>query len=228
MRCFSESEVQGIFSWDVKIWSQALSLWVPSLEKLAGGKALAIGERDGGISLLFALLGFDVVCTDLGGATAKARELHKRFGVEKKIAYEELDVTDLTRYTAGEFDVIGFKSVLGSLGTWEKQYLAAKFITSRIRPGGTLVFAENLTGHPIHKLLRRSFVPWASKWRYLELEELKELFSEFSAVEFKSHGFLGALGRTEGQRSTLGVIDSIVAPRLNPSSHYVLFGSCVR
>ena len=156
--------VRAAIVWDVRNWSRALSFWEPNLAGSMPRSALAIGERGGGLSLWLAMRGIHVVCTDLGVSLEPAMALHRRYGVSDLVTYADLDVTSMS-YPDGSFDIIVFKSVLGALATKERQVRAMREIHRVLRPGGTLLFAENLVGSRLHTWLRSRFVPWDS-WRY--------------------------------------------------------------
>jgi len=48
-----------------------------------------------------------------------------------------------------------------------------------LKPGGWLLFAENLKGSMLHRLLRKTFVRWANYWRYLVYRKDLDLFRDF-------------------------------------------------
>lgn len=159
---------------------------------------------------MFALIGFQVQCTDLTDPKESAGPLHQRYGVENRIVYRALDALELDEEEA--YDVICFKSVLGGVGHHDNYKAQQKMIENihrALKPGGYLLFAENTTASPLHRFLRRRFSSWASYWRYVTLDEVDELCRPFSQVWRKSFGFLGTLGRSEGQRIFLGSIDRL-------------------
>jgi hypothetical protein len=97
-----------------------------------------------------------------------------------------------------------------------------------LRPGGTLLFAENLAGSALHRFLRQRFVRWSETWRYVELEEIPRLFAEFCYLEIMCRGFFAALGRTESQRSALHLLDVVAMPLVRNASRYVAVGSATK
>ena len=107
--------LHDILGWDILNWSELIRHWQPVLQQLPkNSKVLAIGERTGGMSLWLALLGFHVTCSDILDISAEAGALHKKYGVQDRITYLQLDVVNEENYT-GEFDIIIAKSVIGGL-----------------------------------------------------------------------------------------------------------------
>jgi SAM-dependent methyltransferase len=218
---------KDVFQWDVATWSRALPLWLRWWPDRALSNALAIGEREGGLSLWLASRGSQVLCTDIGPLPPGARALHERYGVIASIEYGIQDVTAITLPDAS-VDVVVFKSVIGALGTRERQAVALREIHRVLRPGGVLLFAENLSGTWLHAALRRRFVRWEHYWRYLRWPDDRELFALFDRTEFRTTGLLHNLGRSEGQRSMLAVIDRALCALVPTSWRTVLYGACAK
>jgi len=62
-------------------------------------------------------------------------------------------------------------------------------------------------------------------WSYTTLEELREFTAAFAEVKLATAGFLGALGRTEGQRSLLGRLDKAFIEKMVPQKwRYIAIG----
>jgi SAM-dependent methyltransferase len=219
--------IRDVIEWDVRNWSRALSFWQRYLTGDAPRIALAIGERGGGLSLWLASQGIRVVCTDFGVSLEPAKDLHRRHDVSPLVTYADLDVTSID-YPDASFDIVVFKSVLGALRTKERQVQAMNEIRRVLRPGGTLLFAENLVGSRLHAWLRSRFVPWDANWRYLDLQGDRDLFDGFGAVEFRTWGVLGLFGRSETQRDLIGLIDDRLSPLVPAGWRYIVFGACVR
>lgn len=215
-----------VLEWDVATWCAALDLWKPYLAGLEDRRVLDIGARNGGLSLFFALCGMQVTCSDLRGPSPEARALHERHGVSEQVRYCALDTTALD-LPDEEFDIVCFKSVLGGVGygnRYDRQKQAITEMHRVLRPGGVLLFAENLRGSFLHRCFRQLFVPWARDWRYLAVPELTDLFSGFRSVRTSCHGFAATFGRTERQRSLLHKLDLLLDPVLPDSWKYMVAG----
>ncbi len=220
----SDSE---IFEWDVANWSRALPFWRTALTFGQGQKALAIGERNGGLSLWLASLGFRTISSDLNGVTSEARNRHERHGLAHLIQYENADTTKLP-FPNETFDIVAFKSVLGALQSENRQKESLQEIYRVLRPGGVLLFAENLQGSKLHQLFRRRFTRWSAYWRYPSLDELRQWLHGRGDLMLRSYGVLGAFGRTEPQRWALGFLDRWISPAVSESSRYIVFGTLKR
>jgi len=217
--------IDDVFQWDVLNWSKALPLWRQYLPLGPDLVALTVGEREGGLSLWLATHGVRVTCTDVVEFPPATRALHERHHVPELITYEQADATAL-RYPDDAFDIVMFKSVLGDLTTKPRQQRAVDEFRRVLRPRGLLMFAENLTATRLHHILRKRFVRWNANWRYLDLIKDQDLFESFASFDWRAHGFLGLLGRTERQRRFLGRIDGVLSKVVPPSSRYILVGVC--
>ncbi len=226
----SRDALRDILEWDVGSWRRALDFWAPRLARAGGGRVLDVGGRHGGLSLYYALHGFDVVCTDLHGPSERARQLHERHGVSPRVAYAEADALNLP-FAEAEFDIVSFKSVLGGLGegnTFERQKRAVDEMHRVLRPGGLLLFAENLAASRLHAWARRKFVGWGARWRYVAYDELPLLLASFATVEYSTYGFLATFGRSERQRRALHALDVALLPLIPARYRYIAFGCAVK
>jgi SAM-dependent methyltransferase len=216
--------------WDSTTWSQALRFWVDrSSVPLDGAHVLEIGGRDGGLSLWLAEMGADVVCSDLGGPSKKAKALHASSPMAGTIQYMDLDALKLDVENA--YDIVIFKSVLGGIGGAhgaDGQRAALDNIYRALRPGGSLLFAENLIGSRLICALRKQFVPWADRWRYASVTELSEWLGPFEKLEFRQFGTFALLGRTERQRHGLALADRTAFDRVTPKGWRYVVAGCAR
>lgn len=219
--------LRDVLQWEVRTWSRALPLWARDLPAQRPLKALAVGEREGGLALWLAAQGVDVTCTDLNPFPAAMRALHERYKLSERITYAQADVTAL-EFPSGTFDVVVFKSVIGALGSKERQAVAIKETQRVLRPGGVLLFAENLSGSSLHGYLRKRFVRWATYWRYLCWPEDADLFSSFSRVEVARTGLLAPFGRSEWQRDLLARLDRLLELVTPAAWRTVLYGVCTK
>jgi ubiquinone/menaquinone biosynthesis C-methylase UbiE len=216
---------KDIIQWDIKTWSKALPFWEKNFAIKKDMRALAIGERGGGISLWLALKGVNIKCTDYNDFPEETSQLHKRYKVNEKISYEkDVEVTNLSLYPENSFDIVVFKSVLGALSKKEKQQKAFDEMRRVLKPGGAILFAENSKGSKLHASLRKKFTKWSSYWRYLDYKKDQDLFIGFSSVKLTTNGFSATFGRSEKQRKVLAKFDSVIQPILPPSFNYVIFG----
>jgi SAM-dependent methyltransferase len=213
--------------WDVRNWAAAPEFWARNTTlDLRHCDALEVGSRHGGLSLWLAQLGARVLCTDLDGPTDRARTSHAAAGVAHRVTYDCLDVTDVP-YT-DRFDLVVFKSVLGALGGEDRvatQARAVAQIHQALRPGGELFFAENLAASPAHQYLRRRFVGWGRRWRYVAIPEMLSFLAPFRSVVYRTVGVCGAFGRSQRQRALLGAFDRAFLDRLVPEAwRYIMIG----
>lgn len=190
--------LNDIIEWDVLNWSRLISYWQPVLQGIPhNSKVLAIGERNGGLSLWLALQGFDVVCSDIKEPTQKAIDLHRKYNVANKITYQQLDIVN-DSIIPDSYDVIIAKSVIGGLKekpsdaatrNFSVQQKAVHNIHTLLKPGGYFFSAENLTGNFLTRTARQR----SGKnhgWRYLHYKELHTLFQRYDVVKIKTFGIL--------------------------------------
>lgn len=219
-----------MLQWDVASWRVALEIWDQAAVCRGDTQVLDLGARDGGLSLYFASKGCHVVCSDLKGPSRAARVLHERYGVGHLVRYAAVDATKIA-YPEASFDVVCFKSVLGGIGGvggYAAQQQAVLEMHRVLRPGGKLFFAENLVGTRLHAFLRRRFVAWGERWRYLSIGEVCELLRPFSEVTYVATGFLATFGRREWQRSLLHCVDVLVDPMIPNAWKYIVAGCAVK
>lgn len=227
------SMLKDIFQWDVRNWSKCLDFWAPLLMGLDSGskRVLTIGERDGGISLWFSLLGYPVLCSDRGGPTHHAALIHKRHGVAHLITYADIDVFSIP-FETDFFDIVACKSVIGGLKrvyrdtstrTLETQSQAVQEIHRVLKPGGIFCGAENIKGSLPHGILRS----WVKKgrigWRHLSLGEVDQLFDPFEMVEQKPFGFLGTRSTWFGVDRVTAALDACLCRFLPGQWQYITF-----
>jgi SAM-dependent methyltransferase len=222
--------MHDIVTWDVRTWSTAILFWESVLAKLAPVgplRCLEIGAGPGGPSLWLAQQGHDVLCTNWDATEAQARPLHARYGASG-ITYRDVDATRIP--FENEFDLIVFKSVLGGVGSKSDQDSAMAGILRALKPGGTLIFAENLRGTFLHRAARAiAYKLRGTSWRYVTVKELAPHLAKYSTHEVRSTGFLSVFGVTERQRNALAAADDRVFNRLVPKSwHYVSYGTATK
>ena len=170
--------------------------------------------------------GIKTVCSDLHGVKDSASPLHKRYDVDSLITYQDIDATNIPY--ENHFDVIVFKSIIGGIGrnnNMEMQQKTFKEIHKALKPGGKLLFAENLAASPIHQAMRKRFVRWGNSWRYVTIKEMKMFLKDFPCVSIRTTGFLSVFGRNEGQRNMLSAIDRSILNHISPDHwKYIVYG----
>ena len=220
--------MDDIVEWDCVNWSRAIAFWDRYLGNIDvhGMKVLDIGGRNGGLSLYWALKGAQVLCTDLREKEFEnAKHLHRKYCVDQQVVYRQLDVLELKE--VDEYDIVTFKSVMGGVGggdNFRNQRKMVENIFSAIKPGGYCVCAENLVGSLLHMWLRKKFRPWSDNWRYIDIDEFKQLFNIFCELHIETYGFLGTLG--QGRFLDIcSMIDTLFDKWMGDSNKYIV--SCV-
>lgn len=223
--------VQDIIEWDVYNWSQLIRYWQPVLETLPrNSKVLAVGERNGGLALWLALLGFDVLCTDMREPTEQAMQLHKQYNVAHKIQYRSFDLVQ-DDLGSEQFDIIIAKSVIGGLKAQRSksstrslavQKEAIDHIHRLLKPGGYFFSAENLKGGALIRWVRK--VRKKEKgWRHIDYRELQELFKSYALVQTKTFGILPTFFSQKGYNYCMYFINRYVLCFMPPSAKYIAF-----
>jgi SAM-dependent methyltransferase len=219
--------LNDILQWDIKNWGVALDYWEENVELVeANLKCLELGGRQGGLSLWLALKGHQVICSDLTETKKNAEKIHNQYTLPEVIEYKDIDATDIP--FSNYFDIIVFKSIIGGIGYNNNkinQQKAFESIYTALKPGGKLLFAENLEGSFLHRFFRRRFTKWGNAWRYITLEETKTFLEKFKHVTIQTTGVLGTFGRNEKQRKLLATLDHIALNKLLPkSAKYIVYG----
>ena len=221
--------ITDILHWDVKSWSKALRFWEKELGTRHFQKGLELGGREGGLSLWLSDYCDTVICSDLENAELTASALHQKHKLSG-IQYEDINALNIPY--ENEFDIIVFKSIVGGIARGDhKEVQQAVFdqIYKALKPGGMLLFAENLASSPIHQTFRKRFNKWGTYWRYVTLNELREFTTRFSSVKIKANGFAGTFGRSEKQKSFLASADNIILNKITPQNwKYIGYGCAIK
>lgn len=222
----ADNLTKDIIQWDVRSWSKALTYWDENIDWDSVQNGLELGGREGGLSLWMALKGKTVVCSDLEDVKSTAEPLHTRYKVNDLITYQDIDATNIPY--ENHFDVIAFKSIIGGIGRNNNPEIQAKVfkeIYKALKPGGKLLFAENLVGSRLHQGLRRKFIKWGSSWRYISLDEINGFLSDFSSVDLKATGVMATFGRNESQRNMFSKFDEMILNNISPDKwKYISYG----
>ena len=147
------SILKDIIEWDIVNWSKAINYWENNtyldIKKL---NCLELGSRKGGLSLWLALKGNQVICSDLNSPEEKAKEMHNKYGLANNITYQSINAAKIP--FQNEFDIVVFKSILGSIcrnGNDKLKKEVIDGIYTSLKPGGKLLFAENLNSSFLHQ-----------------------------------------------------------------------------
>jgi len=218
--------IKDIIEWDIINWYRAIDFWERHIDfdkkKL---HCLELGGRRGGLSLWLALKGNQVICSEIQYPERTAKPLHNKYPVKGYIDYEEIDATNIEY--KNHFDIIVFKSILGGISRNNNDHLKYQTIDEiydALKPGGYLLFAENLYSSKLHHFFRKTFTKWGSSWNYLKYDELDFLFRKYCEKEYYFTGFLGAFGRTESMRFVFGKIDKMLNIILPHRWKYIVIG----
>jgi SAM-dependent methyltransferase len=217
---------KDIVIWDVKTWYKAIVYWDKNIDWNKVQNCLELGGREGGLSLWLALKGKNTICSDLQDVKQSAEELHQKYKVNSLIKYQDIDATNIPYDSF--FDVIVFKSVIGGVGRHndiQQQQKAFSEIYKALKPGGKLLFAENLIASPFHQKMREKYVNWGSSWRYVSIAEMQDFLKPFSSYTLKTTGVLATFGRNENQRQFFASIDELILNKICPKEwQYICYG----
>ena len=223
--------LHDIIEWDVPNWSQLIEYWLPLLDTLPrDSKILAIGERNGGLSLWLALMGFNVVCTDVTDISERAGWLHKKYRVANRVSYRVFDVVN-EHWEAEQYDIIIAKSVIGGLKanrsdpstrTLQVQRQAVLNIHRLLKPGGYFLSAENLHGNMLLRIARR-LKGRNTSWRHPSYTELESLFAPFTIVQTKTFGILPTFFSGKVQNKCIYFLNKYVLAVLPAGTKYISF-----
>lgn len=230
MQASTQELTKDIIQWDIRNWSKALVHWENSIDWSQVQKGLELGGRQGGISLWLASKGKEVICSDLKDVRSSAEPLHQKYNVVKHIQYQDIDATDIPY--ENHFDVIVFKSIIGGIGSHDNIAVQRKVfqqIHKALKPGGRLLFAENLVASPLHAQLRKRFTSWGDRWRYITVDELQSFLEPFKSYDIKTTGVLATFGRSENQRNILAHVDQLLLNHLCPKKwRYISYGVAMK
>lgn len=224
-----------IVQWDIANWKRAIEFWNESIDinDIQGKKILELGANKGGLSLYFALNGSEVVCSDYIPETIdeeeywkEAKKLHKKYGVDKRITYRNIDACKINQKEM--FDIITFKSVCGAVGrngniSNQKEMFAG--IYQALKSGGCLLFCDNLSGTKLHRMMRSKFSKaYKNGWEYLNYNKFDSLLDEFF-IQYKSFGLFACFIKNKYLNKFFGKIDKFLEHLTVPEKRYIV--SCI-
>jgi SAM-dependent methyltransferase len=156
---------------------------------------------------------------------ATRRQLHASYNVAEAIHYAQVDAVEIPYRQ--QFDLIVLKSVLGGVRMLPNKQTLQRVVDGiyqALRPGGQFLFAENTNASLLHQYFRGKLGRHQS-WRYVSVDEIREFLREYSSFELRTAGVAATFGRTEGQRTVLSNLDSLVLERICPPSwRYLAYG----
>jgi len=152
--------------------------------------------------------------------------MHENHDVSGLVSYEKINALQIPY--ENEFDIVIFKSVLGGIGRNNNSKditSAIENIYNALKPGGELLFVENLKGSPFHQFCRKKFIKWGKSWNYQSIESLREYTSIFNSLKYQTKGFLGAFGHGEKSRKLFGKVDTMFFDSITPQNwRYIFIG----
>lgn len=218
--------LEDILKWDVESWSETLFFWEKAVDFSGNVKCLALGECNGGLSLWLALKGCDVICSDFENTEKIASPLHERYNLRDKIKYQDVDAVNMSYENT--FDIIIFKSILGCIGKNEnriEQVEVFKQIHKALKPGGKLLFAENMKASPLHVVARNYLTNWGRTWRYPDCDDLNDFLKIYSKYEIYYSGFLTVFGKLKIVKDLFFAMDKIIFNHILPQNwKYIAYG----
>lgn len=225
MTSFHKKVIKDSIQWDISNWVKSISFWEQVLnKKIKNLKALELGcGENGGLSLWLAYKGYNVVCSGYGSDLDTAKKIHKQYNLKGQIEYCQIDAKSIPAENL--YDIICFKSVLGGIirDNPESGKAVIQQIYKALKPGGYLLFSENLKASKFHMKLRKRYGALKNKWFYFSENDIDNLLEPFSSVQYKTFGFVGCLGRNEAQRRLLSFFDTFVFDKiLNKEHHYII------
>jgi len=228
MKFLGSQTQKDILNWDVINWSKVLDYWEKNIF-LENRKyeCLELGAGLGGLSLWLALNRNNVICSDVNGPTQAARHIHARYNCSANIKYAAIDATNIPYQN--HFDIITFRSVLGEMQSDKHHCYKEKALSEiykALKPGGMLLFAENLQGSFLHRALRGKL--GRKNLNYLRIDEMPNILSKYKHVQYTSLGFLGCFGRSEKQKNIFGKIDLFFESILPDRYKYIVAGIAVK
>lgn len=228
----SNLSLKNIIEWDVLNWSQSLLFWEDEV-KLKDKKVLAIGERNGGLSLWAASQGAEVFCSDQYGIKKEVIDWHSQYNFSKYISYHSINALEIP-FNDEFFDIVICKSVIGGIKlvhndpssrTVDVQKIAIKEIHRVLKKGGSLLGAENMRGSKFHTIVR-IILKKNKRWRYLKYIEMDELVNLFEFKKFFYFAVLPTNVKFNFINKAFFILNKMINQFVPDSSKYIVFFHC--
>ena len=190
-------------------------------QKKEYSSALELGARNGDISMLFADLNYSsIYCTDIiNNCGMKLRNS----AYSSKVKFKQTDVLDIN-FPDSFFDVVACKSLLGGIAKNDpsKINIVIKEIYRVLKKNGKFIFAENIQGSIMHKMIRK--YSQSSGWHYPNLNDFINTLDNFSNIRYFTTGFFTILSRKEKIKSKIYIVDNLIKKMVPDKSKYIIYG----
>ena len=159
-----------------------------------------------------------VYCTDIKGISQKLNG--PKYNT---IKYKKIDALNIN-FPDSSFDVIGCKSLLGGIAKNDpsKINIAIKEIYRVLKKNGKFIFAENIQGSIMHKMIRK--YSQSSGWHYPSLNDFINTLDNFSNIRYFTTGFFTILSRKENIKSKIFIVDNLIKKIVPDKSKYIIYG----
>jgi len=176
--------------WGAKTWQHLMAHAFEHFlgTNLQGQQVLEIGTRFGKMACLFTLLGAKVIGLDLRKESLSvAQGEAAKWNITERVVFVQ-GGSDLSIFKDNSFDMVFSKSVLVVVPG------LARFleeINAKLKPGGKVVFLENVKGPWFVHILRAfRHGKWDyTKAHYFTLREIRVVSSIFDEVVVRKHAF---------------------------------------
>ena len=139
------------------------------------------------------------------------------------IKFQQTDALNIN-FPNLSFDVVCCKSLLGGIAKNDpnKIKIVNKEIHRVLKKNGSFIFAENIEGSRMHKIIRKHYK--TSGWYYPRLKDFIDTLDIFSKITYHTTGFLTILTRNEIIKSKLSLIDDLIKNIVPEKSKYLIYG----
>lgn len=100
--------------------------------------------------------------------------------------------------------------------------IATNEIYRVLKKGGSFIFAENIEGSIMHKIIRAYFK--SSSWYYPNLIDFINALDDFNNISYQTTGFFTILSKNEYFKSKYFLIDELIRKIVPDKSKYIIYG----